>query len=318
MALIKPKNFVNLGVVEKVKLATGTLKSVSVTDVDVVKPSLSAEMSIMEVDLLKGVDLKAYKYVALAGVVVTGEWTIPDGCNGYVKIIISDRRMLSSSEAILGVYEAKAKKGRFQFAVRPNYFVTQKDALKRPWDVVVYINGINIDKDSDPLVLEFVSVCKQSNNIVVKGLKDRLIQAINVDPTFKLDEDDVDEFVDRIAAYDRLKRARMLRSSHVNNKSKEKEKIVKRGLKSVRGKTANNKLDSTFHTKSYISDELSSVESVSTSIPGRGMGGVRDLHDAFEKSKSATFPDTTSPSESLGPLQYLFEGTDEGRTVPDW
>uniref|UniRef100_A0AB39BZK6 Movement protein n=1 Tax=Jand tobamovirus 1 TaxID=3238876 RepID=A0AB39BZK6_9VIRU len=319
MALIKPTNFVNLGLLEKVKMATGTLKSVSVTDVDVVKPALTSEMSIVEVDLTKGVDIKAYKYIALAGVVVTGEWTIPDGCNGYVRIIISDRRMLSSAEAVLGVYEAKAKKGRFQFAVRPNYFITQKDALKKPWDVVVYINGINIDKDSDPLVLEFVSVCKQSNSIVLKGLKDRLIQAINVDPNFKLDEDDVDEFVDRIAAFDRLKRARMLRSSSFVDKSFVKKKSVKSGGKNVRGGTANIGLESTFHTKNNLKkNELPSVKSFSAPVSSGSMGGVRKLFDTSEESKGATVPDATSPSESLGPFQYLFEGTDEEREVPGW
>ena len=58
--------------------------------------------SLSEVNLLKGVKLIDSGYVCLAGLVVTGEWNLPDNCRGGVSVCLVDKRMERADEATLG------------------------------------------------------------------------------------------------------------------------------------------------------------------------------------------------------------------------
>ena len=63
-------------------------------------------------------------YVCLVGLVVSGEWNLPDSCRGGVRVCMVDKRMERADEATLGSYYTAAAKKRFQFKVVPNYGIT--------------------------------------------------------------------------------------------------------------------------------------------------------------------------------------------------
>ena len=49
--------------------------------------------SLSEVNLLKGVKLIDSGYVCLAGLVVTGEWNLPDNCRGGAVPIVTGKQI---------------------------------------------------------------------------------------------------------------------------------------------------------------------------------------------------------------------------------
>lgn len=203
LAIVKPKvsEFLNLTKAEELLPKSFTrLKCVSVSTRDVVKVQGSNVLN--DVDLLKGVPIDKYKYVGILGIVASGEWLIPDNVRGSVTVTFVDRRMQDSKEAILGIYRAQARDKRFQFKLVPNYFVTQDDAAKRPWQVQVRLNSLKIEQGWSPLTIEVVCVTMCANDIVTKGLKERII-AVG-DPNVEMVESVVDDFVDSVDAVQSL------------------------------------------------------------------------------------------------------------------
>jgi len=81
---IKISEFINLSASEKLlPSALTAVKSVRISKVDKI---ISYENdTLSDIDLLKGVKLVENGYVCLAGLVVTGEWNLPDNCKGGVR-----------------------------------------------------------------------------------------------------------------------------------------------------------------------------------------------------------------------------------------
>ncbi|QYW08489.1 MAG: putative 28.5 kDa protein [Yunnan virgavirus 3] len=197
MALIKSEgvkvsDFVNLSKSEKwLPRSLTSVKYVRVSTVDKIIAKENDQLS--EVDLLKGVKLIPGGYVKMVGLVVSGEWNLPDNCKGGVSVCIVDRRMTKHSEATLGSYSAAAAKRNFKFKLIPNYSVTTEDAEKSPWQVLVNIRGVSMESGFCPLTLEFLSVCVVHKVHVSIGLKAK-ITAVTDGAALELTESVVDEF----------------------------------------------------------------------------------------------------------------------------
>nr|UOF93193.1 movement protein [Streptocarpus flower break virus]WJP00477.1 movement protein [Streptocarpus flower break virus] len=207
IVLSKPKvsEFLNLTKAEEIlpKFLT-RLKTVAISTRDVV--SVKGTTDLVDIDLLRDVPVNNWRYVGIVGIVASGEWLLPDNVSGGVAISFVDKRLVDSREAILGTYRAAAVEKRFQFKLIPNYFVSQEDALRRPWQVQVSLKGLKFEEGFSPLTLEFVSVVVCANSVVTKGLRERLN---NVgDPNVEVSEVAVNEFIDSISASQSLSRAR--------------------------------------------------------------------------------------------------------------
>jgi len=173
------------------------LKTVSISTKDII--SVNDSESLCDIDLLIDVPLDKYRYVGILGAVFTGEWLVPDFVKGGVTISVIDKRLLNSKECVIGTYRAAAKSKRFQFKLVPNYFVTTADAKRKPWQVHVRIQDVKIEAGWQPLALEAVSVAMLANNVIMKGLREKVV-AIS-DPDVEGFEGVVDEFVDSVAAF---------------------------------------------------------------------------------------------------------------------
>ena len=124
---VKISEFINLSAAEKFLPAVMTsVKTVRISKVD--KVIAMENDSLSDVDLLKGVKLVKDGYVCLAGLVVSGEWNLPDNCRGGVSVCLVDKRMQRDDEATLGSYRTSAAKKRFAFKLIPNYSITTADA----------------------------------------------------------------------------------------------------------------------------------------------------------------------------------------------
>ena len=87
---VKISEFINLSAAEKFLPAVMTsVKTVRISKVD--KVIAMENDSLSDVDLLKGVKLVKDGYVCLAGLVVSGEWNLPDNCCGGSNAIIRDQ-----------------------------------------------------------------------------------------------------------------------------------------------------------------------------------------------------------------------------------
>nr|BDH21807.1 movement protein [Youcai mosaic virus] len=173
------------------------LKTVSISTKDVI--SVKESESLCDIDLLVNVPLDKYRYVGVLGVVFAGEWLVPDFVKGGATVSVIDKRLENSRECIIGTYRAAAKDRRFQFKLVPNYFASTADAKRKPWQVHVRIQNLKIEAGWQPLALEVVSVAMVTNNVVVKGLREKVI-AVN-DPNVEGFEGVVDDFVDSVAAF---------------------------------------------------------------------------------------------------------------------
>lgn len=216
---VKINEFVNLSKSEEVlpKFLT-RVKSVRVSTVDKIIARDNNSMS--DVDLLKGVKLVPNGYVNLVGLVVSGEWNLPDNCKGGVSICLIDKRLKRSRESTLGSYTAAASKKSFNFKLIPNYSVTSQDAERRPWQVLVNIKGVAMEDGWCPLSLEFVSVCIVHKNNVRKGLREK-ITSVTDGSTTELTEEVVDDFVENVPMAVRLENFRRnKKKSNVNSKGK--------------------------------------------------------------------------------------------------
>jgi len=194
----KVSDFLYLSKKEKIlPKALTRLKTVSISTKDII--SVNDSESLCDIDLLIDVPLDKYRYVGILGAVFTGEWLVPDFVKGGVTISVIDKRLLNSKECVIGTYRAAAKSKRFQFKLVPNYFVTTADAKRKPWQVHVRIQDVKIEAGWQPLALEAVSVAMLANNVIMKGLREKVV-AIS-DPDVEGFEGVVDEFVDSVAAF---------------------------------------------------------------------------------------------------------------------
>ncbi|AYQ58959.1 MP [Brugmansia latent virus] len=240
---VNVQDFIHLTGTEKLSLSLFTrVKSVRISTVD--KLIAKENDSLSDVDLLKGVKLVKNGYVCLVGLIVSGEWNLPDNCRGGVSVCLIDKRMKRSQEATLGSYNAPACKKNFSFKLIPNYSVTTADAERRPWQVLVNIKGVSMVEGYCPLSLEFVSVCVVHKNNVRKGLRERVTNVTDEGP-LELTEAVVEEFMDdvpmavRLASFNKRKNNRF-----VNNNKKENNKNIGKGFvkKPVENKDKNKKV----------------------------------------------------------------------------
>nr|WOL52755.1 movement protein [Capsicum mild mottle virus] len=224
---VKIDEFINLSKSEEILPAAFTrMKSVRISTVD--KLIAKENDYISEVDLLKGVKLVKNGYVCLVGLVVSGEWNLPDNCKGGVSICLVDKRMQRSHEATLGSYTAKASKKNFSFKLIPNYSVTTQDAERRPWEVMVNIKGVAMEEGWCPLSLEFVSVCVVHKTNVRKGLREK-VTSVSEGETVELSEAVVEEFIENVPMARRLQN---LRKKNIGRKYSD----AKNAVNSVKGK----------------------------------------------------------------------------------
>ena len=198
--------FIDLTKMEKILPSMFTpVKSVMCSKVD--KIMVHENESLSEVNLLKGVKLIDSGYVCLAGLVVTGEWNLPDNCRGGVSVCLVDKRMERADEATLGSYYTAAAKKRFQFKVVPNYAITTQDAMKNVWQVLVNIRNVKMSAGFCPLSLEFVSVCIVYRNNIKLGLREKITNVRDGGP-MELTEEVVDEFMEDVPMSIRLAKFR--------------------------------------------------------------------------------------------------------------
>ncbi|AAN17780.1 movement protein [Tobacco latent virus] len=232
--------FINLSTTEKLlpKFMTN-VKSVRVSTVD--KLMVSKNDSLSDIDLLKGVKLIEGGYVSLVGLVVSGEWNLPDNCAGGVSICLVDKRLKVSKEATLGSYNAPACKKQFSFKIIPNYAVTTADAKRAPWQILVNIKGVRMENGWCPLSLEFVSVCIVHKNNVKLGLREKITNVSDNGP-IELTEAVVDEFVESVPMAERLEKFKRLSSFGGNRAPKARQ--PPRNNKSFNNRVVNNNNES--------------------------------------------------------------------------
>ncbi len=219
--------FIDLTKMEKILPSMFTpVKSVMCSKVD--KIMVHENDSLSEVNLLKGVKLIESGYVCLAGLVVTGEWNLPDNCRGGVSVCLVDKRMERADEATLGSYYTAAAKKRFQFKVVPNYAITTQDAVKNVWQVLVSIRNVRMSAGFCPLSLEFVSVCIVYRNNIKLGLREKITSVREGGP-MELTEAVVDEFMENVPMSVRLAKFR----SRTRKKSDVRKEKVSSNERSV-------------------------------------------------------------------------------------
>jgi hypothetical protein len=266
IVLPKPKvsDFLALTKFEEVApKALTRLKTVSISTRDVI--SVKGAESLCDIDLLRDVPIKDYRYVGVVGIVVSGEWLIPNCVRGGVSISFLDKRLTNSKEAIIGTYRGAVKDKRFQFKLTPNYFITAVDAARKPWQAFVRLQGIRIEDDWQPLALEVVSVAMCANNVVTKGLREKIIA--QEDPNVEGFEGVVDEFVDSVPASKAIEKFKSKRRNYVG-----KDKVVVRKNRHRPEKFAD--LDSFDDSDE---DAVHSDHSKPISVLRNGMGGARDV-----------------------------------------
>ncbi|QNH85182.1 movement protein [Yellow pepper mild mottle virus] len=254
-------DFINLSNSERFLPSLMTpVKSVRISKVDKVLARENETLS--EVDLLKGVKLIEGGYVCLAGLVVTGEWNLPDNCTGGVSVCLVDKRMERASEATLGSYYTGAAKKRFQFKVTPNYSVTTEDAKKNIWQVLVNIKGVKMSVGFCPLSLEFVSVCVVFRNNIKLGLREKITRVTDSGP-MELTEEVVDKFIEDVPMAVRLRNFRS-KSSKMDQKNKNKSKNINNRFNN-KGREVISKFGSGVVNSGLVDDETESADAESDS-----------------------------------------------------
>nr|AIX94571.1 movement protein [Yellow tailflower mild mottle virus] len=254
---VKINEFINLSKTEEILPAMFTrMKSVRISTVD--KVVAKENDSVSEVDLLKGVKLVKNGYVNLVGLVVSGEWNLPDNCRGGVSVCLVDRRMTRHSEATLGSYTAPACKKNFSFKLIPNYSVTTADAERRPWEVMVNIKGVAMAEGWCPLTLEFVCVCIVHKTNVRTGLREK-VTSVSEGSSIELTEDVVDEFFESVPMARRLQNLRNRRG----NINRNKFQVYKKKNKNNIGDALKERIDEVKdgENKRYDNDDYSIEES---------------------------------------------------------
>lgn len=174
---LKPSNFVKLSWVDKVLPDYfSILRFISVTDFSVVKAK--EYESFLPIELLRGVDLSKHKYVTLLGVVISGVWTIPEGCAGGATVGLVDTRMERVVEGTVCKFSVPASVREFNVRFIPNYSITAADAARNPWSLFVRLKGVNIKDSFSPLTLEVASLVATTNSIIKKSLKAKISDVV--------------------------------------------------------------------------------------------------------------------------------------------
>ena len=254
--------FIDLTKMEKLLPSMFTpVKSVMCSKVD--KIMVHENESLSEVNLLKGVKLIENGYVCLAGLVVTGEWNLPDNCRGGVSVCLVDKRMERADEATLASYYTAAAKKRFQFKVVPNYAITAHDAMKNVWQVLVNIRNVRMSAGFCPLSLEFVSVCIVYRNNIKLGLREKITTLKDGGP-MELTEEVVDEFMEDVPMSVRLAKFRS-RTPKKNNGKKVKVDSVDRSVPKInKGKDRN--YGGVYERNALIDEESEAIDAESDSF----------------------------------------------------
>lgn len=142
----------------------------SVSDVNVVK--MSGLGSTQRVDILAGVNLdEKYKYVFIRGVVISGVWTVPEGCAGGAVVSLMDKRMKGYQAGLVAELKTYAKERKFQVKFVPNYAMYVEDAKRKPWEVFFKLVKVPIEDSYYPLAVEIAVLVEQSSSIIDHGLR---------------------------------------------------------------------------------------------------------------------------------------------------
>ena len=197
---LKPSNFVKLSWVDKLLPDYfSILRFISVTDHSVVKAK--DYESFLPVELLRGVDLAKHRYVTLLGVVISGVWTIPEGCSGGATIGLVDTRMERVVEGTVCKFSVPASVREFNVRFIPNYSITASDAARHPWSLFVRLKGVNIKDSFSPLTLEIAALVATTNSIIKKSLKATVSDVVlGSDASVVIDDKDsrVNSFFDSV------------------------------------------------------------------------------------------------------------------------
>lgn len=225
---LKPSNFVKLSWVDRLLPDYfSILRFISVTDHSVVKAR--EYESFLPVELLRGVDLTKHKYVTLLGVVISGVWTIPEGCSGGATIGLVDTRMERVSEGTVCKFSVPASVREFNVRFIPNYSITASDAARHPWSLFVRLKGVSIKDSFSPLTLEIAALVATTNSIIKKSLK-AVVSSVVVgsDAAVAIEDKDssVNSFFDSVP----------ITKSVINFDKSYKSKVPRKGSSVVSGK----------------------------------------------------------------------------------
>lgn len=225
---LKPSNFIKLSWVDRLLPDYfSILRFISVTDHSVVKAR--EYESFLPVELLRGVDLTKHKYVTLLGVVISGVWTIPEGCSGGATIGLVDTRMERVSEGTVCKFSVPASVREFNVRFIPNYSITASDAARHPWSLFVRLKGVSIKDSFSPLTLEIAALVATTNSIIKKSLK-AVVSSVVVgsDAAVAIEDKDssVNSFFDSVP----------ITKSVINFDKSYKSKVPRKGSSVVSGK----------------------------------------------------------------------------------
>lgn len=179
MALVSVKPKPSLDVGSFIKVSTvdrltprklSRFRRVAVSETNVIK--MSGAGSFVSIDILKGIELDSkYKYVTIIGAVISGEWTVPEGCSGGAVISLMDKRMKGFKAGLISELKTKASARRFQVKFVPNYSLFMEDAVRKPWEVYFKLVKVPIEDSYYPLAVEIAVLVEQSVSIIQHGLR---------------------------------------------------------------------------------------------------------------------------------------------------
>jgi len=238
MALVEVKGPKKLAVDDFIKLKLSDhllprsftrLKTVSICDTNIVK--LSGKGSTVNVDILKGLQLdRVYNYVSLRGVVISGEWMVPEGCNGGAVVSLMDKRMKGFKAGLVAEFKTRATSRQFQFKFVPNYSLCIDDAVKKPWELFFKLVGVPIEDGYFPLAVEIAVMVEQSKSIINHGLRTTILHRASGDvngldlqlPSAEI-EDTLD-LISNISSYNRFPNSHNNRINAIKGHKNQKEK----------------------------------------------------------------------------------------------
>jgi len=239
MALVEVKGPKKLDVDDFIKLKLSDhllprsftrLKTVSICDTNVVK--LSGKGSTVNVDILKGLQLdRVYNYVSLRGVVISGEWMVPEGCNGGAVVSLMDKRMKGFKAGLVAEFKTRATSRQFQFKFVPNYSLCIDDAVKKPWELFFKLVGVPIEDGYFPLAVEIAVMVEQSKSIINHGLRATILHRASGDVNgldLQLPSVDIEETIDLISNISNYNRFPNSYNSRVSTNKEYKTKKEKR------------------------------------------------------------------------------------------
>nr|WCD42515.1 movement protein [Hibiscus latent Hawaii virus] len=247
------------------KIKNGFKKNIrvcNIVDTDVAKLSGNGQ-SLFSVSLTSNltVEQKAYKYVHLLAVVISGKWHLNKSVGGGATVALLDKRITNPSQAQLAKMTVAAKVGEFQGRLTPNYSVTIDDAVKDPWEIFISIKDVPIEQGFHPLSVEVAALLMFSDICILKSLQAKMVEAkigFSEGTDGDIPHEILDDFVTNTSVIQDLKRLRQagnkLGSGVIGGRDKKGKRFTR-----------------DFKKREVVSDssdtEFSGAESVNSSLP---------------------------------------------------